>query len=211
MPPCADRNLLFGILAVQLNFVSPGALVAAMQAWLLDKARPEVVFACYGMNDGIYLPLDRDRFAAFQKGVTHLIDQCKEAGVRQVFLITPPIYDFTPKAGEFDMMMLLTGVGTRQLSRVLGDRFTEGLRRVAIAARGPKPVAALRELGLTPAVVAPEGQRPADDEHDEHNSHRELHEEHYNERSHAEQGAMPRPEPEEPGGNRAGQPWLVCR
>ncbi len=59
-------------------------------------------------------------------------------------------------AGKFDMMMLLTGVGTRQLSRVLGERFTEGLRRVAIAARGPKPVAALRELGLTPAVVAPE-------------------------------------------------------
>ena len=59
-------------------------------------------------------------------------------------------------AGEFDMMMLLTGVGTRQLSRVLGERFTDGLRKVAIAARGPKPVAALRELGLTPAVVAPE-------------------------------------------------------
>ena len=40
MPAPADRNLLFGILAVQLDFVSKGALVAAMQAWLLDKARP---------------------------------------------------------------------------------------------------------------------------------------------------------------------------
>jgi uroporphyrinogen-III synthase len=59
-------------------------------------------------------------------------------------------------AGEFDLIVLLTGVGTRQLSRVLGERFTEGLRRVAIAARGPKPVAALREMGLVPAVVAPE-------------------------------------------------------
>jgi uroporphyrinogen-III synthase len=59
-------------------------------------------------------------------------------------------------AGEYDMMMLLTGVGTRQLSRVLGERFTEGLRRVTIAARGPKPVAALREMGITPTVVAPE-------------------------------------------------------
>jgi uroporphyrinogen-III synthase len=58
--------------------------------------------------------------------------------------------------GEFDLMVLLTGVGTRQLSRVLGERFTEGLRRVAIAARGPKPVAALREMGLVAAVVAPE-------------------------------------------------------
>lgn len=59
-------------------------------------------------------------------------------------------------AGEFDMMILLTGVGTRQLARVLGERFAEGLRRVTIAVRGPKPVAALRELGLTPAIVAPE-------------------------------------------------------
>jgi lysophospholipase L1-like esterase len=69
---------------------------------LLEKARPEVVFACYGMNDGIYLPLDKDRFAAFQKGVTRLIEQCKAAGAKQVYLITPPIYDFAPKAGEFN-------------------------------------------------------------------------------------------------------------
>src|SRR5215468_8779631 len=50
-------------------------------------------------------------------------------------------------AGDFDMMVLLTGVGARQLRRVIGDRFIEGLRRIPIAARGPKPVAALREMG----------------------------------------------------------------
>ncbi len=75
---------------------------------LLEKAKPEVVFACYGMNDGIYLPLDKDRSAAFQKGVTKLINQCKEAGVKQIFLITPPIYDFAPKAGEFNYDAVLT-------------------------------------------------------------------------------------------------------
>ena len=69
---------------------------------VLTKAKPEVVFACYGINDGIYQPLDKDRFAAFQKGVTKLIDQCKEGGVKQVFLITPPIYDHTPMKGETD-------------------------------------------------------------------------------------------------------------
>jgi formylglycine-generating enzyme required for sulfatase activity/serine/threonine protein kinase len=36
----ADLNLLFGILALQLDFVSRDALVAAMQAWVFDKARP---------------------------------------------------------------------------------------------------------------------------------------------------------------------------
>ena len=59
-------------------------------------------------------------------------------------------------AGEFDMMVLLTGVGTRQLSRLLGPRFSEALRGLTLVARGPKPTAALRALGLVPAVVAPE-------------------------------------------------------
>jgi uroporphyrinogen-III synthase len=58
--------------------------------------------------------------------------------------------------GDFDRVILMTGVGTRQLARVLGERFVEGLRRVKIAARGPKPVAALREMGLTADLVAPE-------------------------------------------------------
>jgi uroporphyrinogen-III synthase len=59
-------------------------------------------------------------------------------------------------AGEFEMVMLLTGVGARQLHRIAGEPFVEGLRRVTIAARGPKPVAALREMGLKADIVAPE-------------------------------------------------------
>src|SRR5262249_55958658 len=75
---------------------------------LLEKAKPDVVFACYGINDGIYQPLDKDRFATFQKGVTKLIEQCKKAGVKQIFIVTPPIYDFTPKAGEFNYDAVMT-------------------------------------------------------------------------------------------------------
>ncbi len=64
-------------------------------------------------------------------------------------------------AGGFDMVILLTGVGTRQLNRLLATRypeaaFAEALGRVTLVARGPKPVAALRDLGLKPAIVAPE-------------------------------------------------------
>jgi uroporphyrinogen-III synthase len=59
-------------------------------------------------------------------------------------------------AGEFDMLVLLTGVGTRQLNRLLGPRFGEALRGLTLAVRGPKPAAALREMGLVPAVTAPE-------------------------------------------------------
>src|SRR5271165_2654321 len=36
----ADRNLLFGILAVQLNFIGKDALISAMNAWVLDKQKP---------------------------------------------------------------------------------------------------------------------------------------------------------------------------
>jgi len=74
-----------------------------------------------------------------------------------------PVFQFAERlfAGEFDMMILLTGVGTRQLARVLathysGSAFADALGRITVAARGPKPAAALRELGLVPAITAPE-------------------------------------------------------
>ncbi len=43
--PSHDRNLLFGILAVQMDFISRDALVAAMNAWVLtkDKALGEIL------------------------------------------------------------------------------------------------------------------------------------------------------------------------
>jgi uroporphyrinogen-III synthase len=64
--------------------------------------------------------------------------------------------------GEFDVVVLLTGVGTRALLRVveqgLGSTrgFVDALKRTRIAARGPKPVAVLRELEIAPWLVAPE-------------------------------------------------------
>ncbi len=75
---------------------------------VLEKAKPEVVFACYGMNDGIYLPLEKDRFAAFQKGIATLIAQSQAAGVKQIYLVTPPIYDFAAKPNEFNYDAVLT-------------------------------------------------------------------------------------------------------
>src|SRR5437763_1073719 len=38
--PGSDRNLLFGILALQLDFISREALIAAMTAWTTAKGRP---------------------------------------------------------------------------------------------------------------------------------------------------------------------------
>jgi serine/threonine-protein kinase len=36
----ADRNLLFGILALQMDFIDCDALIRAMNAWVLEKAKP---------------------------------------------------------------------------------------------------------------------------------------------------------------------------
>jgi lysophospholipase L1-like esterase len=74
----------------------------------LEKVKPEVVFACYGINDGIYQPLDEARFKAFQEGVNKLLDQCQTAGVKQVYLVTPPIFDATSKPGEFNYDTVMT-------------------------------------------------------------------------------------------------------
>jgi uroporphyrinogen-III synthase len=64
-------------------------------------------------------------------------------------------------AGAFDMVIFLTGVGTRALSRVAEtvypmEQFLAGLRKVTIVARGPKPVAVLREWNVPIAAIAPE-------------------------------------------------------
>jgi uroporphyrinogen-III synthase len=65
-------------------------------------------------------------------------------------------------AGEFDVVVLLTGVGTRALldivQRAWGTRkkFVEALAAAVVVARGPKPAAVLREIGITPWLVAPE-------------------------------------------------------
>ncbi|MFZ2276225.1 MAG: GDSL-type esterase/lipase family protein [Prosthecobacter sp.] len=61
----------------------------------LEKAKPELVFACYGMNDGIYLPLGAVRTKAFQDGMKKLHEKVAATGARIVHL-TPPVFDPVP-------------------------------------------------------------------------------------------------------------------
>lgn len=62
---------------------------------VLAKSRPDVVIACYGMNDGIYYPFDDQRFAKYQLGIRRLADMVHESGARLV-LLTPPAFDPLP-------------------------------------------------------------------------------------------------------------------
>src|SRR3974377_2065518 len=64
-------------------------------------------------------------------------------------------------SGGFDMVIFLTGVGTRALARVIEtiypvEEFVAALRKVGVVARGPKPVAVLKELGVPVTLMVPE-------------------------------------------------------
>ena len=61
----------------------------------MDKLKPNLVVACYGMNDGIYYPFSRKRFDAYKKGMNQLIDRVKDAGAKLI-LLTPPPFDPEP-------------------------------------------------------------------------------------------------------------------
>lgn len=76
---------------------------------------------------------------------------------------SPEVREFAESlfAGAVDMLVLMTGVGTRILSDMIvkgsGEKkYAEALRSATVLARGPKPVAALRPLGVRPDVTVPE-------------------------------------------------------
>lgn len=62
---------------------------------VLEKTKPELVLACYGMNDGIYHPLSDDHTKAFQNGMLLLRTKVAAAGARLIHL-TPPVFDPLP-------------------------------------------------------------------------------------------------------------------
>src|ERR1700676_1618608 len=72
------------------------------------------------------------------------------------FLFAERLFD-----NQFEMLILLTGVGTRLLNQVIETRwapgrFADALRRITVVARGPKPMAVMREWGVPVAVTVPE-------------------------------------------------------
>lgn len=63
--------------------------------------------------------------------------------------------------GSVDILILMTGIGTTTLFDILRSRhpmasIIGGLTHTALVARGPKPVGALKALGLTPTLTVPE-------------------------------------------------------
>ncbi len=65
----------------------------------LDKAleltKPDLVLACYGMNDGIFSKKDSTRFDNYQKGILKLIRKVEATGA-ELILLTPTPFDPDP-------------------------------------------------------------------------------------------------------------------
>jgi uroporphyrinogen-III synthase len=63
--------------------------------------------------------------------------------------------------GEFQVVIFMTGVGTRALAQAIEpsgprEHLFAALNKVAVVARGPKPVAVLREFGVPVTLTVPE-------------------------------------------------------
>ena len=62
---------------------------------VLEQVKPELVVACYGMNDGIYYPLGDERFAKFKSGIERLHQAVEQRGAKIIHL-TPAYFDALP-------------------------------------------------------------------------------------------------------------------
>jgi hypothetical protein len=129
---------------------------------VLRLTRPDVVLACYGMNCGIYQPLDDARFAKFKEGMERLHAAVEKAGAKIVHL-TPPVYGGPPgkagPAGTADYDAVLTAY-----SEWLVSKRADGW--LVIDVHGPMKAALAAKRAADPAFTfAPDAIHPDDAGH----------------------------------------------
>ena len=70
----------------------------------LDRAlaatKPDMVFVCYGMNDGGSLPANDSGTKRYAEAITRLRESALKAGVKRVVLCTPPVQDAKGNEGQ---------------------------------------------------------------------------------------------------------------
>jgi len=99
------------------------------------------------------------RLIASYGGVAQVAPATKEVPAQD----SPDVSHFASEllSGKLDLVIFLTGVGTRALSRAIEpycsrEQFVSALSRTSVLARGPKPVTALKELGIPITWTVPE-------------------------------------------------------
>jgi uroporphyrinogen decarboxylase len=102
---------------------------------------------------------DMARLIRRSGGVAHVSPSMREVPIEP----NRPAIDFAYRliTGHISIVILMTGVGFRYLLRAVErhldqQRFLDSLSDVVTVCRGPKPAAAMREVGLTPTHRVPE-------------------------------------------------------
>lgn len=60
---------------------------------VLSATKPDLLFVCYGMNDGGSLPADETGTKRYAAAITTLRNKAMDAGVKRVVFCTPPVHD----------------------------------------------------------------------------------------------------------------------
>lgn len=63
---------------------------------ILSSVKPDLLFACYGMNDGGSLPAGDEGLKRFSSAVEQLRTAAAKAGAKRVVICTPPVQDAGP-------------------------------------------------------------------------------------------------------------------
>jgi len=129
---------------------------------VLRVTRPDLVIACYGMNCGIYQPLDEGRFAKFKAGMEKLHATVEKTGAK-IIHVTPPVYDKRPDkpgpAGAADYDAVLDAY-----SKWLLSKQADGW--IVIDVHGPMKEMLAAARAKDPATIyAPDTIHPNDEGH----------------------------------------------
>jgi serine/threonine-protein kinase len=107
-PHSADRNLLFGIIALQMDFISRDQLIAAMQAWVFDKQKPlgQVL-----SEQGVLSPEDHEAIESLVR--RHLLrhDNDAERSLASLSSIGQRLRDDLSRIADPDIQASLPSVG----------------------------------------------------------------------------------------------------
>ena len=133
---------------------------------VLTKAKPDLVIACYGMNDGIYQPLSEERFAKYREGIEKLRAKVTAAGA-QIIHLTPPVFDSAPiktdSSGEPGKMYTGYDDVLAKYSEWLVSKRADGwrvidlhgvMRRILDARRATEPGFTFAKDGVHPSEAA---------------------------------------------------------
>jgi lysophospholipase L1-like esterase len=137
----------------------PRPCVHERLARILALYRPTHIIACYGINDGIYLPLDETRKKAYTDGMEKLAADATAAGATLILLTPPPFRIDNPDTDKLDYNSVLDA----QAEWLLAQR-KRGWK-VADMRSGLKTAIATRKASEPGFIFARDGIHPGAEGH----------------------------------------------